>query len=191
MLRDYRMTHRDTRPFEPDPDVLRSFGEGKLYRAAIEPIWDTVSIYGSSARFLAEFAAVSPAQGLLFAANWCQSEVCNGGFHQFFSNSTGILAPEAARGFERLMLDAVADLVSRCIRMFGEVYPRGRVLRTKAVRALERPGKSGDEWHPFSSMDREFYSLTGTAKFAEQADAFVRSNMELFFRPAQASPMSN
>jgi hypothetical protein len=40
-------------------------------------------------------------------------------------------------------------------------------------------------------MDTEFYSLTGTAKFAEQADAFVRSNMALFFRPAQALPKSN
>ncbi|WP_369973953.1 DUF4375 domain-containing protein [Polaromonas sp. SP1] len=32
----------------------------------------------------------------LFAVHWCQSEICNGGFMQFFANSTGVLAPEVA-----------------------------------------------------------------------------------------------
>ena len=42
------------------------------------------------------------------AAHWCQSEVRNGGFHQFFTNHTGDLDnfitgnPDNVKGFEDL-----------------------------------------------------------------------------------------
>ena len=91
---DQFMTRLDTRPAAPDPESLLSFGQGKLSWRAIAPIWDAVSIYESPVTFLAQFASVSEAQGLLLAAYWCQSEVCNGGFHQFFLNRLGFLRPK-------------------------------------------------------------------------------------------------
>ncbi|WP_164468170.1 DMP19 family protein [Caulobacter vibrioides] len=48
--------------------------------------------------FLAGFSAVPTPSKHLLATHWLQSEVHNGGFSQFFSNSTGVLAPEAVAG---------------------------------------------------------------------------------------------
>jgi|tagenome__1003787_1003787.scaffolds.fasta_scaffold19634661_1 hypothetical protein len=176
------MTILDTRPVKPDAATLRSLKCGKLYWSTVSAVWDAVSIYDGAATFLEQFGSISESQGLLMAAHWCQSEVCNGGFHQFFSNSTGVLAPEATRGFEFIQLPEVASVVARCVHMLGEQYPRDRAERTRALKKLERPGTDRSEWDPFSSMDKEFYRLTGTRKFDEQADSFVRSHMDLFFR---------
>ena len=85
-------------------------------------------------------------------------------------------------GFQFLRLAPVGEVLSRCIQMFGEPYPRDRGKRTVTLRALQRPGTTRKEWDPFLGLDEDFYKLTGTARFAERADAFVRTNMDLFFR---------
>ena len=71
----------------------------KDYFDLIEPIWEQVSIYDGEAVFLRQFGAIAERQKHVLAAHWCQSEVCNGGFLQFFHNSTGVLCPEAVTGF--------------------------------------------------------------------------------------------
>ena len=70
-----------------------------MERASLYPIWDAINIYDGPEVFLTTLNHVSREAGLLFAAYFCQTEVCNGGFHQFFFNSTGVLAPEAVDGF--------------------------------------------------------------------------------------------
>jgi hypothetical protein len=56
---------------------------GERYCNAIEPIWDTIEI-DSPESFQSTFSRVPAELGLLYAAHFCQSEVCNGGFAQFF-----------------------------------------------------------------------------------------------------------
>lgn len=48
----------------------------------------------------------------MFAAHFCQSEICNGGLGQFFGNSTGGLAPEAVEGFREIGQAQVAALIA-------------------------------------------------------------------------------
>ena len=62
----------------------------------VEPIWLPLNrSWDDAEEFVRRFRGVRPEAGHLYAAHWCQSEVCNGGFDQFFSNTTGLLAPEA------------------------------------------------------------------------------------------------
>jgi hypothetical protein len=68
---------------------------GEAYWALVEPYWDGVDIYEGPGRFLDDFKAVPARSAHLLAAHWCQSEVINGGFDQFFYNSTGVLAPDS------------------------------------------------------------------------------------------------
>lgn len=125
---------------------------------------------------------VNEAQGLLVAAHWCQSEVCNGGLHQFFSNSTGVLAPEAIRGFELLQIAEVPRIVAAAVAMFGSTYPRDREARSHRLSELERAGDRRSDWDPFYELDEQFYEATGSSEFADQADRFVRSHLNLFFQ---------
>src|SRR5690349_19083535 len=121
--------------------------QGEAYWAVLEPAWDSVSIYDGPARFQREFEAASVTARNLLAAHWCQSEVCNGGFHQFFKNSTGVLAPEAVAAFHALGLPELAATVAQAIAWFGPTYPRDREPRKQVLSAYA--SSHPDAWNAF------------------------------------------
>lgn len=172
----------DTRPVLPPAAELATLKVGQLYWSVVEPVWEVISIYDGAETFTRQFASVTEAQGLLLAAHWCQSEVCNGGLHQFFSNPTGVLAPEAVRGFRLIEVPAAGEIVARAMSLLGQFYPRDLEKRQVHLGLIQKPGKSRSEWDPFHALDDEFYNVTGTSEFATQADAFVRNHLPLFFR---------
>lgn len=146
---------------------------GQRYWQAIEPIWDIVDIYDGPDIFLKGFAHVERARGHLLAAHWCQSEVCNGGFQQFFRNSTGVMAPEAAAGFEAIGQTSCASLLRKATGLFGDVYPRDRAIRLRKLKAIIRAGKSKTD--PFGSLEDEFFELLRTENggFDKAADDYA------------------
>ena len=132
------------------------------YWEHVEPFWETVSIYDGPEEFLLHFTEVPEHAAHLFALHWCASEICNGGFRQFFFNSTGVLAPEAVAGFRAIGMERTAVVVAAAMASFGEPYPRDREERQDALDALE-PGDAGDGGDgPFSDLDSQFYDLLGS-----------------------------
>jgi hypothetical protein len=99
------------------------------YWSIVEPVWDAIDIYSGPDVFMQTFGSVPRASGLLFAAHFCQSEICNGGFQQFFGNSTGVLAAEAVEGFHEIGQHQVAALIEKAMSLFGSGYPRDRKER--------------------------------------------------------------
>jgi len=92
-----------------------------------------INIHGSPDEFLLPFAQVPRPIGHIFAVFWCNAEVNNGGLHQFFSNSTGILAPEAVEGFKALGLSERGSLITQAVALFGEEY---RLYRARVAMLL-------------------------------------------------------
>jgi hypothetical protein len=69
----------------------------------------------------------------------------NGGLGQFFSNSTGVLAPEAVEAFRELGMPRCASILSDSMRFFGETYPRDRTKREQIFeRFFEENGEDTD-----------------------------------------------
>lgn len=132
-----------------------------------------MNIYDGPAAFLEDFARLRPELGHLFAARWCEAEVCNGGFHQFFTNPTGVLAPEAARGFRAIGLVKCAAIVEQAMTFFGPVYPRDQDKRLGALKQVH--GDRRDEWDPFFDLDRQFFELLDTENggFLHAADDYA------------------
>jgi hypothetical protein len=133
--------------------------EQRRYWRAIELIWESVSIYVEPDAFLRSFRDAPERSRNLLAAHWCQSEVSNGGFLQFFYNPTGVLAPEAAEGVRSLGMLQIATVIERAIAWFGTAYPRKRDHRI-AVLAPYHPRKRGND--PFEQLDLEFLHLLDT-----------------------------
>jgi Domain of unknown function (DUF4375) len=140
------------------------------YGRLIEPIWETINIYDGPEIFLAQFGVLRPEIGHLFAAQWCESEVCNGGFHQFFYNSTGVLAPEALAAFRAIGLHEWAEILDEAMRFFGEPYPRDQEQRQKLLDAVDM-GEDG-EGNPFDRLDEKFYEC---ARFENAANEYARA----------------
>jgi hypothetical protein len=130
---------------------------GVRYWSLVEPVWQPLnrSWDDGCEEFLRRFRAIRPEVGHLYAAHWCQSEVRNGGLHQFFSNSTGLLAPEALEGFRAIGLAEWANILAEAVRFFGSPYPRERADRHELLPGRQR--RRREEWNPFYSLDERFY----------------------------------
>ena len=140
----------------------------------IEPHCDAVSIYDGPLVFLDGFERLPQPARHLYPVWWCDAEVCNGGFCQFFSNSTGVLAPEAAEGFRAVGLAECAVLVEAAIAMFDDPYPRDRAARRAALEALKRPGEKRAEWDPFGELDRRYFAAKDRLDYYRVIDEYAR-----------------
>jgi hypothetical protein len=137
------------------------------YWDIVEPYWDVINIYDGTEAFQQSYRSAPKASRLLFAVHFATSEICNGGFHQFFHNSTGVLAPEAAEGFREIGQGEIASIVESAITRFGVPYPRDRELR---VELLSHMSKS--DWEP---LEERFYKLLDSEAggFENAADAYA------------------
>jgi Domain of unknown function (DUF4375) len=145
------------------------------YLALVEPYLRSVTAVHPD-HFLKEFSRVPEAPRHLLAGLLCDAEVCNGGFHQFFTNSTGVLGPEAATAFAAIGMARLADVVRRAMTFFGEDYPRDWAARKTALATYEahRP----DDPDPFRALDDEFYILRDqeSGGWDVAADAYAESH---------------
>src|SRR5262249_34399886 len=82
--------------------------------------------------------------------------VCNGGFHQFFSNSTGVLAPEALQAFRAMGLPEWGACLEEAMRFFGSTYPRDRSVRDQLLAQVT--GKASRERDHFRNVDDRFFA---------------------------------
>jgi hypothetical protein len=101
----------------------------------IEPFWNAFDIYNGPEGFESSIRSAQRPTVLLYAAHFCQSEVHNGGFLQFFWNNTGVLAPEAMEGYSLIGMPTLASLVKEAAATLGTPYPRDRDDRWDALLA--------------------------------------------------------
>jgi hypothetical protein len=137
------------------------------YWRLVDPVWEQIDIYRGADVFLATYRAAEKRAGLLFAAHFAQSEICNGGFNQLFWNSTGVLAPEAVEGFQVIGMPETAEILSRAMRLLGENYPRERGERQNILAVLHK--------EKFNELDEKFFVLIEAENggFTLAADRFV------------------
>ena len=146
---------------------------GDLYWRAVDPYWAEVSIYDGAAVLGCDLAQIPPGSANLLCAHWCQSEVRNGGFHQFFYNSTGVLAPEAVAGFYAIGMPTCAWLIEEAMKFFGDPYPRERQSRIEVLKPYDI--QDPDQEDPFGSLDDRFYEVVDSENggFLSAADQYA------------------
>jgi hypothetical protein len=119
------------------------------------PIWDAVSIYDGGDVFIEQISKVSKKQRVLFSCHWAQSEIRNGGLRQFFSNSTGVLAPEAVEAFEAIGMSIASNAIYKAMQFFGPHFPRERDVRNNRLEEYEAANE--DDCDPFVEFDDLFF----------------------------------
>lgn len=125
-------------------------GDRELSRYATQLLWEAVDIYRDRETLRSVLDLATPGQIGAFAAQWCESEVCNGGFHQFFHNSTGILAPEALAGFRQLGANGLATPLFDAMALFPGGPPDDCGARQEALDLIP--------YESFRPLDDAFYA---------------------------------
>jgi hypothetical protein len=85
------------------------------------------------------------------------SEVCNGGFRQFYWNSTGILTPEALQAYQDLGMPRTAEIIQKSMGWFPVPYSRNRDARIALLEKHE--AEHGEDHSPFADLDDSFYDV--------------------------------
>ena len=141
---------------------------GEKFRSVIQSYWDRIEI--DSPESYKKSIDNAPAHArALYAAYFCQYEICNGGFTQFFWNSNGILAPEAVEGFVAIGQPKTGEAVQKAMSLLASPYPRNRRERWEALglligadctsharEAAQRMFEKGKA--VFKPLEKEFYT---------------------------------
>lgn len=97
--------------------------------AVIDPVWWTANFYDTYSDFEQSLRQFSWPQRLVWAVMWHNAEVCNGGHDQFFSNSTGMVWPEALEGLESIGRSDLAVILKEAVNRFSSPPSRERDQR--------------------------------------------------------------
>jgi hypothetical protein len=107
-------------------------------QAIIDPVWYAADFYETLDVLEETLEPFSWPQRLVWAVLLTSAEVCSGGLDQFFSNSTGMIWPEAIEGFEAVGRADLADILREAVSRFPSPPARDRERRWNALEKMGR-----------------------------------------------------
>lgn len=137
----------------------------------IDPVWWIADFYADLATHERSLSQFSRPQRLVWAVLWYSSEVHNGGHDQFFSNSTGMVWPDALEGLARIGRDDLKDILDKAIARFPAQPPRDQD---------EREQQMTDFDVSFSGLDEEHWGQCRAIDLHESLMAYIRRQPEAF-----------
>ena len=170
--------------------------DAELAWAVIEPIWSLPFPKGKRPESSGPWRFVTKGQLFVYAVTWLEREVINGGFAQYFWNSTGSFFQQALDGFEAFGEQPYAELLKKA----GSVFPGGipspsRTQRMDAIRRIAREHRadvqssgsgSGIEVlndTVFDVLNDQFYEMYGRgAEYYSAMARYISSHPEEFFK---------
>jgi hypothetical protein len=127
------------------------------------------------------FDGLSPGFRAVFSTWILEGEVNNGGFNQFFWNSSGEYAADAAAGFDLIGAPAYARLMRRAIAIRDADLAKIQALKKRGT--LEAFSESYKN-NRLSALDDEFYKLGNSLSAARIK--FVRARPGMFVGVCEA-----
>ena len=113
------------------------------------------------------FEEMTIQEKVVFAVSWLQTEVGNGGFHQYFSNGTGSIASDTLIQLKRIGADAIAGILQRALTVFPDSLP----ARDSDTRNAQLERITDEEVALLDQLSDQFYDVDGD--LCERVVAFV------------------
>jgi hypothetical protein len=115
---------------------------------------------------------------MVYATVELEDEVANGGFNQYFFNSTGEFRNEALEGYKLLGAAEHEKITAEAIRVYNEIKPK--LEEAKAKGTIEAFSQSYKD-NPLNKLDDRFYDLKEDT--SAMRVKFIREHPELFVSP--------
>lgn len=142
------------------------FHHPRRYPRIYEPYYDSLDFYQGRQQWEDSIKDIPVKAVHLFAIHWLHLEVYNGGFWQYFYNSTATSFPEAVEGFTAIGMPDVAGIVKEAAGKLGDPFPFDKDAREHIV-------GPPDQRMDFAHQDDEFYRLADTENFFRRNPKFV------------------
>lgn len=139
--------------------------------AVIEPVWWSVSIYDGLEIYTRDLLRFSKPQRHVFAITWYRSEVDNGGHHQFYLNSTGMVWADALEAFEAMNFAEGAAILRESFLVLGGQPFHDYDKRAAQIDLVEHGA--------FETIDDRFYDAE--ADMDEHVLAYMKQHRSDFY----------
>ena len=155
-------------------ETIKSLDENSYYDV-VDPMWETINIYDGYDEYIQSAQTFTLEQRYLCAIHWYFGEVFNGGHHQFFYNSTGIVWEDVLNGFKQFKMPEFAANFQKVIDYCGGKISFDREERWDMLEILEE--KYGEEFFKILDEADDFiYDYDGE----ENELNYIKSHPEKF-----------
>lgn len=154
-------------------EILKQIPDAKLEMAILDFIECKAQREGVLERDVIK--TLSPGFLAIYTTCWVGIEVFNGGFNQYFWNSSGDFAADAVAGFDLIGTPALARLMERAIAINKE--DQDKLKKFKNPRTLEAFSESY-KGNRLNDLDGEFY--VQMKELSKARIKFIRANPHLF-----------
>jgi hypothetical protein len=135
---------------------------------------DCIEFHEGEKILMRTIAPATKGQRAVYSSYWYDYEVCNGGHHQFFWNSTGILWGEALAGLVMVGAGKYAAILKAAISLFPNGFPSKS--RKKRMAEVEKIPKEKLE-----RLDDSLYELEKKQSLDQILIRYIKANPGEFF----------
>lgn len=137
----------------------------------IDPLWWCGITHKGPVAYDESLAQFSKHQQLVHAILWYDAEVLNGGHHQFFSNSAGIVWENALEGLQKIGMSEAAEILKDASNLFGGGPSLDRAVRNRQLERID--------YDALDQLDARYYNLYGSID--ENLLDYIHRNRQKFY----------
>ena len=152
-------------------DILDSIPDDKLEQAIFDNIYEIIG--DDYENELNNVKKLSKGQQAFFSTWIIEGEVNNGGFNQFYFNSSGQYAEMAESGFMTIGAEKFSELTKRANKIYFENKKRLDEFDDGPMESFSESYKE----NPLNDLDTEFYTLYDSEKIGELRIKYIRENI--------------
>jgi hypothetical protein len=155
-------------------DILDSIDDNNLEQTIIDNIYENIDEdYDHEFEIVSQMTA---GQQAVFATWWVEAEVSNGGFNQFYFNSTGQFALMAEKGFRLFEATKFEQLMISANSIYAKEKDR---LEKYDDDTMESFSESYED-NPLNKLDDQFYELQATEPFSQFRINYIKTHLTEF-----------
>ena len=143
----------------------------------VEPLLHDIDIEDEQAYYKG-LSRLSVEQKYLYAIFLYDMEMGNGGWHQFYTNYTGIVWEEVLVGLREIGATEHYELMRESVRRMGGNPSKDRDERYDQIEQLE---SADPDYSIFGDLENQFDDIRRTGALSDATLAYVKKNREKFY----------
>ena len=155
-------------------EILDSISDDKLEQTIFDNIYEIIG--DDYKNELNNVKKLSKGQQAFFSTWIIEGEVNNGGFNQFYFNSSGQYSKMAEIGFKTIGAEKFSELTKRANKVFFENKERLEEFDDGTMESFSESYKD----NPLNDLDTEFYKLYESEKIGDLRIKYIRENINEF-----------
>tara|TARA_R110000744_G_scaffold380233_1_gene500356 strand:+ start:3941 stop:4558 length:618 start_codon:yes stop_codon:yes gene_type:complete len=125
---------------------------------------------------LDKISKLTNGQQAVFSTFWLEAEVYNGGFNQYYFNSSGKFSEIAEKGFKTIGGEKLSEIIA----LANKIHLKNKAKLEEYDDGTIQSFSDSYEDNPLNDLDTEFIKNLESTKFRDLRIKYIRENMNEF-----------